>query len=150
MVRLSALEILSTAEDEPNTEILNEPFLAARTGVGAALAFLTYSAFDSTEQDFLQPLYDAVHASIRQHDREALILFEPVTGNAGGNAFTVGGSLLGDDEVGAKKSIFAYHIYGRNAVNKHMGNTRGQIETRMRQAARLGVGSIVRRARSAG
>jgi hypothetical protein len=69
-----------------------------------------------------------------------------VTGNSGGDGFTPSSApLLGDDPAGAARSIFAYHLYYTNKVNGHMGGYRGQVQTRFKQAKRMGVGTIVGR-----
>lgn len=116
-------------------ELVNEPFVAARTTLTVPYALINRA---STDRNYLQPLYDRVTKAIRTIDDRSLIFYEPATGggsNSGEGFKTVPG---GDGEKA--KSVMSFHSYGPNLIDGH--TMAHAIQIRLKQVQKLG-GSLM-------
>lgn len=115
-------------------ELLNEPFICARSTLGVPYGLLKRKA---TERQYLVPLYDRLAHAIRRIDPRALILYEPATGGGrdSGDGFTQ--PPAGDKSRG----VMAFHSYGPNAVDGH--TMEESIVRHTAQVTRIGGGALL-------
>lgn len=128
------INIDRTKDPDGSAEIINEPFIAARSTLHLPLATLTRS---NTETSYLQPMYDRVETAIRQYDDRALIFYEPVCGSGG----YLGDGFSKTPGNRPEKAVFSFHSYGPNPVDRY--TMEGAVNKGIAQAKRLGGASMV-------
>ena len=93
-----------------------------------------------SEKINLQRVYDRIAIAIRSVDPSRNIGFEPVTwlqSLKSGFSHPPGGMRF------AEKSIFCYHFYTQNILNKYKFTNENYLEARHNDSLRLGTGGIL-------